>query len=74
MTKYQEELIQKAIEYIESHTSFVGVDDTLIIDGIECDGYFLAEELKCLLAEESSTLEQIPAHRAIQLRLPLIYK
>lgn len=39
-------LVRLAIEYIEDHTGFIGVDDYLYYDGEEVDGFFLANDLR----------------------------
>lgn len=38
-------LIAVAIEYIRSHTGFVGMDDRVFYDEARCDGYALANDL-----------------------------
>lgn len=42
----QQYLIRVAIDYIESHTGFIGIDDYVHYDEAECDGYCLAEDLR----------------------------
>lgn len=42
----REYLVRIAIDYIENHTGFIGVDDEIFYDDAECDGYCLAEDLK----------------------------
>lgn len=39
-------LVSLAIEYIEDHTGFVGMDDDVFFDEAHCDGYALAEDLR----------------------------
>lgn len=42
----KEYLVKLAIEYINSHTGYMGVDDGIFYDNAECDGCALAEDLK----------------------------
>ena len=39
-------LVRIAIAYIEEHIGYVGVDDFMIYDKAECDGYCLADDLR----------------------------
>jgi len=43
----KEYLVRLAILYIDDHTGFVGADDDVFYDGTMCDGYCLAEDLRC---------------------------
>jgi hypothetical protein len=42
----KEYLVALAIEYIEGHTGYFGVDDDIFFDETECDGLALAEDLR----------------------------
>lgn len=39
-------LLRMAIQYINDHTGYIGVDDTLFYDESECDGYCLANDIE----------------------------
>ena len=39
-------LVRLAVEYIQEMSGYVGIDDTLYYDGVECDGHCLSEDLK----------------------------
>ena len=42
----KEYLVWLAIQYIENHTGYVGMDDDVFFDKAKCDGYALAEDLR----------------------------
>lgn len=42
----KEYLVAIAIEYIRDHTGFVGIDDGVFLDEVECDGFALADDLE----------------------------
>ncbi len=42
----QEYLVRIAIDYIESHTGYIGMEDEVFYDDAECDGYCLAQDLR----------------------------
>lgn len=41
----KEYLVTLAIQYIRSHTGYLGMDDDIFFDDAECDGFALANDL-----------------------------